>query len=202
MESKRTIKKVALTGGIGSGKSTVCRLFALLGIPVYNSDKRAKELMSEDETIRHAIVELLGEEAYEGKTPNKGYIALQVFNNSDKLAALNAIVHPAVMRDFEQWATLHGKSVSYVMMESAIVFDAGLDKYFDKTITVSAPEKMRVKRVAKRDGTTVQQISARIAAQMSDAERESKADFTITNDEKSLVWEQVLAIDKSLHTLN
>lgn len=185
--------KVGVTGGIGSGKSTVCRVFSMLGVPVYDSDSRARELMNSDPALVYAIKQAFGGNAYLGGRLDRSYLAGKVFSDSSALKKLDSIVHPAVMRDFDTWASR--QETPYVILESAIIFEAGLRGRLDRVVTVSAPEELRVERVMARDGSDREQIRARMANQMTDPEREGQADYVIRNDEKSLVWEQVLELD-------
>lgn len=184
--------KVGLTGGIGSGKSTVAQLFAMLGVAIYDSDARAKELMRTRGDIRASIIALLGEQSYQGGDINRAYIASQVFSKAELLRGLNAIVHPAVGEDFERWAL--EQSSPYVIMESAILFQSGLDKMVDKTIVVTSPEQLRIERVCRRDNVTPEQVMARINNQ----QPIPSGDFNIVSDEKHLLWPQVLKIDREL----
>lgn len=184
--------KVGLTGGIGSGKSTVAQLFAMLGIAIYDSDARAKELMRQSVDIKARIVALLGEQSYRHGDIDRAYIASRVFTDAGLLHGLNAIVHPAVGEDFEQWALT--QSSPYVIMESAILFQSGLDKTIDKTIVVTAPQELRIERVCRRDNVTPEQVLARINNQ----QPIPSGDFNIISDEKHLLWPQVLKIDKEL----
>lgn len=174
--------KVGVTGGIGSGKSRVCALFAALGIPVYDSDKRAKELMNGDGQLHDKITALFGAEAYgrDGRLDRR-FVAGKVFNDPMLLTSLNGIVHPAVAEDFEAWS-MSQSEFPYVILESAILFESGFDRFVDKIITVSAPEELRIERVLARDGVSRQAVAERIANQMADAEREARADYIINND--------------------
>lgn len=191
------IVKAGVTGGIGSGKSTVCRMFGLLGVPVYDSDRRAKELMSEDRELIDGIKRFFGESSYNGDEPDRAFLAEKVFRDKFALDTLNSLVHPAVMRDFHDWAALaENRRAGYVILESAIIFDAGLAGQLDAVITVSAPEELRIGRVIARDNTCRTKVEARMASQMSDTERESLADHVIRNDEQTLVWPQVLELDR------
>jgi dephospho-CoA kinase len=191
--------KVGVTGGIGSGKSTVCRLFGMLGVHVYDSDAKAKELMTTDSDLMDAIKEAFGAEVYRGAELNRALLAEKVFNNREALATLNSLVHPAVTRDFQRVASeLEGAVAAYIIMESAIIFENNLQGDFDRTITVSAPEELRLARAMGRDGASQEKIEARMANQLTDAERELRADFVIRNAGRELVWEQVLCLHKVL----
>lgn len=169
--------KVGITGGIGSGKSTVCRLFAARGVAVYDSDAAAKRLMAG--SLREAVEARFGQESYRDGVLDRRYLADIVFRDREALQALDAIVHPAVMRDFEAWAS--EQQGDYVVLESAILFEAGLEKSVDLTVAVLAPEKLRIERTCRRDGTDAESVRRRIAAQMSDDELHARADYTIVN---------------------
>lgn len=190
--------RVGVTGGIGSGKSTVCRLFEELGARCYDSDSRAKWLMQNDEQLRSELIALFGEEVYdsEGRL-DRARLAGEVFGNSERLAALNGAVHPAVGRDWERWcAEREAEGAAYTILESAILFDCGFDSKVDRTVTVSAPEKLRVERAAARDGASEELIRRRIEAQMSDSEREARAHHTIVNIDLATLREQVEELHK------
>ncbi len=173
--------KIGVTGGIGSGKSTLCNHFQMSGIPLYDSDRRAKDLMNRSETLRGQILELFGEDAYSGGGLNRAFLADQIFHDASKREALNAIVHPAVRLDFLAWTEAQGDSVPYVLLESAILFDGDLSNYIDYTVAVLAPEELRITRVVNRDGCTVDQAKSRIVAQMSDNELHERADYSVVN---------------------
>ena len=158
--------KVGITGGIGSGKSTVCHLFARLGVAVYDSDAGAKRLMTEDAELRRRITDRFGAEAYADGTLNRTYLAGRVFSEAQALADLNAIVHPAVRADFAAWA--ERQEGDYVILESALLFDAGFDACVDRTVAVLAPEALRIERTCRRDGCGADQVVRRIAAQLDD----------------------------------
>ena len=171
--------KVGITGGIGSGKSTVCRLFARLGVAVYDSDAAAKRLMTEKTELRAGIAARFGAEAYAGDALNRSYLAAKVFSDPEALADLNALVHPVVMADFAAWA--ERQAGSYVILESALLFDAGFDACVDRTVAVLAPEELRVERTCRRDGRTPGEVRLRIAAQTDDDTLSAKADYTLVN---------------------
>lgn len=171
--------KIGVTGGIGSGKSTVCRLLADYGVAVYDSDSRAKELMNKSDDIRKALCEQFGEECYNAEGLNRSYLASKVFGNSEALEQLNAIVHPAVRADFCEWAECQRSA--YVVLESAILFEAGFDNEVDATLAVMAPLGERVRRTMERDGLSREEVEARIAHQMSDDELHAKATRSIVN---------------------
>ncbi|NAS13391.1 dephospho-CoA kinase [Poritiphilus flavus] len=170
---------IGLTGGIGSGKTTVSKIFRSLGVPVYDSDKEAKELMVASEEVVKAIKALFGSEAYKGKKLNKNYIAERVFNDKELLGQLNAIVHPAVKKHFLSWAKK--QNAAYVIQEAAILFENGSYVNYDKMILVTAPKKERIRRIMARDGSTEDQILARMKNQWSDRKKRGLADFVIEN---------------------
>ena len=187
--------RVGVTGGIGSGKSTVCELFAQQGVAVYDCDSEAKRLMAEDEAVRSAIVEAFGEEAYAGGELNRQFLADKVFGSEEQLSKLNAIVHPAVREDFARWCADHS-SEAYVMMESAILFDAGFESEVDMTLAVLAPRELRVMRVCNRNGMTPEQVEQRIAHQMSDDELHARANYTMVNISLDYLQSDVEAMHK------
>lgn len=170
---------VGLTGGIGSGKTTVGKLFAELGVPVYNSDREARRLMEESGKVREAIKALLGEQAYRGNSPDRAYIAGKVFGNTDLLELLNAIVHPAVKADFKNW--VGQQQNPYLIQEAAILFENGSYHEFDKIVLVRAPREERIRRIGKRDGSSREEIEARMAHQWDDARKIALADYVIEN---------------------
>ncbi len=173
--------KIGVTGGIGSGKSTLCSHFVMSGIPHYDSDKKAKELMNSNQELMAKIVELFGEEAYCDGGLNRAYLAEQIFGDEAKREAMNAIVHPAVRLDLLAWVDCQGEDVPYVIVESAILFDSDLADYVDHTVAVLAPEELRISRVVNRDGCSVEQAKSRIAAQLSDEQLHAKADYSVVN---------------------
>lgn len=171
--------KVGITGGIGSGKSTVTRMLEGMGVAVYISDERAKLLMAHDEALRQLLVERFGEDTYINGELNRRYLAERVFSNADELAALNAIVHPAVMDDFSRWA--EEQESPYVVIESAILFEAKLDDRVDCVVSVLAPTGLRIERAMSRDGASREEIERRIANQISDDERTERSKYAIVN---------------------
>lgn len=190
--------KVGITGGIGSGKSTVCRIFESLLIPIYYADDRAKWLMSNDATIKNEILSLFGEAAYfQDGSLNRGHIASIAFKNSSKLSELNQIVHPAVAKDGENW--FNGlKNTPYAIKEAALLIESGSHKQLDKLIVVTAPIELRIERVMARDNAQRADIEARIAKQMDEAEKVKLADFVIINDGQHPLVPQVMNIHRSL----
>lgn len=195
---------VGLTGGIGSGKSTVSQMFRELGVPVYDSDSEAKKLMHESAELKMAIQELFGAEAYQEDELNRAYIAKRVFGNPEKLNALNQIVHPAVRIHFMKWA--EQQNYSYVVQESALIFEIGNEAQYDAVILVTAPEEVRLNRVLKRDKTDREAVLKRIHSQLPDEAKTQKADYIIENlelhqlqEKVSLVHGQLLAKSKESH---
>lgn len=188
--------RVAITGGIGSGKSTVCALFAERGVAVYDSDSEAKRLMSSSEELRQAIIEAFGTEAYTADGLNRQYLASVVFTDEEQRLRLNSIVHPTVVADFDRWSK--EQSGVYVIFESAILFDAGLGSLFDLTIAVLAPLQLRIERTCRRDGVAPDSVERRIAAQMSDDDMSRLADITIVNIDREGIAHDVEQIDRRL----
>ena len=188
--------KVGITGGIGSGKSTVCAMLEEMGVAVYNSDARAKELMTTSATLRQAIVARFGAECYTSEGLNRGYLAERVFGDAAELAALNSLVHPAVMADFEAWA--ESQQGSYVVLESAILFEAGLEQRVDMAVAVLSPEELRIERAMRRDGASREQVVARIGRQLSDDERADRAKYAIVNIDLEELREDVEQLHRRL----
>ena len=192
--------RVGLTGGIGSGKSTVAKIMESLGVPVYNSDERSKSILETDPLVISKVQELIGEEAYKNGIPDRKYIAGKVFNDASLLGKLNGIMHPAVRLDFMSWASQHSDS-PYIVMEAAILIESGFGNDMDKIIVVTAPEEIRIERAAKRDGTDIESIRKRVEAQMAEEERLPAADYILYADEEHLLVPQVLELDKKLRAL-
>lgn len=188
--------KVGVTGGIGSGKSVVCNMLRERGVAVYNCDIRAKELMSADEVIAKQLVERFGPETFVDGELNRAYLAERVFCNAEELAALNAIVHPRVVEDFEQWA--QRQQGEYVVIESAILFESGIDSRVDVTVAVMAPESLRLERTMQRDGVSREQVEERMRNQLSDDERCSRSKYAIVNIELDELEEDVEQLHRRL----
>ncbi|MES2516849.1 MAG: dephospho-CoA kinase [Bacteroidota bacterium] len=187
-------KIIGITGGIGSGKSLVCKVFSILGIPIYDADSRAKWLMNNDLALKVAIQDLLGEQSYTSSGEyNRPWVASQVFSNPELLQQLNAVVHPRVRQDSQSWIQKYPKA-PFLLYEAALMRAAGDGKFFDKVIVVNAPIELRIKRVQQRDKRTEQEIKDIIARQISDEERLKFADYVIDNDEKHPVLEQILCL--------
>lgn len=198
----KTPLRVGITGGIGSGKTTVCRIFEELGIPVYYADQRAKLLMTADEMVVSQVKSLFGEKAYlPDRSLNRKWVAAIVFQDAAMLEKLNAIVHPAVQLDGEKWHQQQ-YDVPYTLKESALLFEIGSEVFFDKTIAVQAPQAIRLQRTMLRDGQTEAQVKARMDKQMDDEKKAQLADYVIVNDGHQLLLPQVLAIHKSLVSIH
>lgn len=171
--------KIGVTGGIGSGKSTVCELLRDRGVAVYDSDSRAKQLMAESEALREQLIAAFGAECYNAEGLNRAFLASKVFGNEEALQQLNSIVHPAVRADFQTWAEL--QSSPYVVLESAILFEAGFETEVDATLAVMAPMPMRLERTMARDGVDKESVMRRMEHQLSDDELHRRASRTIVN---------------------
>ncbi|MGE0770681.1 MAG: dephospho-CoA kinase [Cyclobacteriaceae bacterium] len=195
--------QVGITGGIGSGKSLVARIFRCLGVPAYDADSRAKGLMTTDGILIRQISEEFGNLSYDSEGGlNTEYLSQRVFNDPKKLAKLNALVHPRVASDYQAWALEH-KGKPYVLKEAALLFEAGSAQHLDKIIVVTAPEPMRMDRVRKRDPhRTEDDIKRIMASQMDEETKKSRADFIIVNDESQLIIPQVLDLHKRLVSQN
>lgn len=173
------MKVIGLTGGMGSGKTTVANFFKELGIPVYIADDEAKLLMNTSTEVKSKIIGLLGEKAYPDGILDRKYVAAQVFNSAEKLEKLNSIVHPAVATDFENWK--NSQNSPYVIYEAAILFEKGGHKKCDAVILVTAPYEERIKRLKSRDKSSEEEIEARMKHQWSDSKKRKLADFEIKN---------------------
>lgn len=190
------MKIVGLTGGIGSGKTTVAKMFQELGVPLYIADERAKALMNTSKAIRRKLIHLFGEEAYIDQQLNRPFLASKIFQNADLLKQMNAIVHPEVGADFEQWK--EKQTSAYVLKEAAIIFENNLDSQYDFIITVVADFDQRIQRVIHRDSTTEAKVLAIVNNQLSDDEKAKRSDFVITNHDLEETKRQVLAIHQQL----
>ncbi len=190
---------VGITGGIGSGKTVICRIFQVLGVPVYNSDDRAKVLMNESETLKADIIRTFGSDSYtRDGLLNRELLARTVFSDQTKLATLNQLVHPAVGADFAQWVDEHS-SYPYLLKEAALIFETRSYQTLDFTILVTAPADVRVSRVLSRDPhRTKAQVLEIMDRQLPDADKIKLADYVLENDEKRLLVPQVISIDAQL----
>ncbi|UWY26710.1 dephospho-CoA kinase [Flavobacterium sp. TR2] len=190
-------KVIGLTGGIGSGKTTVANYFEEMGVPVYIADDGAKRVM-QSKNILKEVKSAFGGNIFDGDVLNRAKLAQVVFNDKEQLAKLNAIVHPAVKLDFEEWVKEH-KNKDYVIYEAAILFESGRYKDCDVIITVTAPEEVRIDRVIKRDKTTREQVVSRMKMQWNDEKRISKSNFVINNNNLKKAKEDVVKILKILN---
>ena len=192
--------KIGLTGGIGSGKSTVAKIFETLGIPVYYADTEAKRLMNSSETLKKVIRQNFGEATYENDQLNRKYLAGIVFNNPEKLELLNALIHPVTINDAEQW--MQQQSAPYSIKEAALLFESGAAENLDFIVGVYAPQALRIKRVMKRDGLIADEIMKRINRQVNEEMKMKLCDFVITNNEKELLVPQVLKLHQHFSGLS
>jgi dephospho-CoA kinase len=192
--------KIGITGGIGSGKSTVSKIFEILGIPVYYADDRAKDILVRDPELAAQVKQHFGEAVYnaDGSLDRK-YLGNIVFNNKEKLDLLNSLVHPATIRDADQWALQ--QHTPYVLKEAALLFETSSFHHLDKIIAVFAPQPLRVHRVMKRDNVTRNEVLARIYKQIDETIKMRLSDFVIYNDEQHMIIPQVLAIHEQLLAL-
>lgn len=191
---------IGLTGGIGSGKSLVGRVFEALRIPVFRADDHGRLVLDSDDEVKRAVKELIGEEAYTNELANRKYIAGIVFENDEKLQALNRIIHPAVGRAFQAWKSSLG-TVPYCIREAAILFESGTDQDCDRIICVSAPEELRIQRVMDRDSVSASDVRLRMAQQMPQSEKEERSDYVIQNDGTQPVIPQVMHVHRELRAI-
>lgn len=194
------MKKIGITGGIGSGKTTVCKIFEVLGIPVYYADKEAKRLMQHNHLLKTAIREHFGHETYDSSgNLNKTFLAKQVFNHKEKIALLNSLVHPVTIRDAEEWA--QRQDAAYVIKEAALMFESEAFHHVDKVIGVSAPEALRIKRTMDRDHVSREGVLKRMENQMNEEMKMKMCDYIIYNDEQQAVIPQVLDLHEKILNL-
>ena len=184
--------KIGLTGGIGSGKSTVAAIFEILGIPVYYADIASKRLMNENENLKSSIIKYFGDDAYSYGILNRKFLADQVFIDNEKIALLNSLVHPVTIRDAADW--IEKQTTSYIIKEAALIFESGSDKYLDYVIGVESPRVLRIQRAMDRDSISQQQVEDRMSKQMDETEKMRLCDFVIMNGEQQMVIPQVLAL--------
>lgn len=191
--------KIGITGGMGTGKTVVSRMFALLGVPVYDSDARAKWVMRHDAVLRQELIAAFGAEAFTAEGDlNRAYIASVVFNNPERLEQLNGLVHPHVRSDFTKWAALHADK-PYVLKEAALMYESEAWKQMDQIITVFAPMEVRIKRLLHRDThRTEEDIRNIISKQLTEEERMSRAEHILYNDDQQLIIPQVLKLHEQL----
>jgi len=190
------VLRVGLTGGIGSGKSTVAQVFEVLGIPVYYADISAKKLMNEDAELRSGIATIFGKQAYVNKILDRKYISSIVFSDPAKLQQLNSLVHPATKKDGEAW--MHQQSSPYAIHEAALIFEAKVSDRLDQVIGVSSPLELRIKRAMERDKVNRDEVLKRMDQQLDEELKMSKCDFVLINDEQQLLIPQVLELHEKL----
>jgi dephospho-CoA kinase len=188
--------KIGLTGGIGSGKTTVAQIFEVLAIPVYYADEAARELMNRDPELKNQIISAFGNEVFKEGKLDRTYLGNLVFGDTQKLALLNALVHPVTIRDADSW--MRRQTSPYAIKEAALIFEGGLEKYFDYIIGVKAPVNLRLERVIKRDQTSSENVLQRMDQQMNEEEKMSRCDFVIDNDGDQAILPQVLALHETL----
>ena len=191
--------KIGITGGIGSGKSTVAKVFEVLGIPVYYADDAAKRLMNEDEELKQKIKNQFGESIYTNGRLNKKELANIVFNAPEKLELLNSLVHPATLKDAETW--MQKNRTPYCIKEAALIFESGAQQQLDYVIGVTAPAPLRILRTMQRDGITREEVTARMDKQLDETIKIKLCDFVITNDEQEMLLPQILDLHKKLLSL-
>jgi len=190
------MKTIGLTGGIGSGKSIVAKVFATFNVPIYNSDIEAKKLMNSSSEVKKKLISEFGSDVYLNNTLNRKFLANIIFNDKQKLKFVNSIVHPVVINHFNKWVSQ--QKAHYIIKENAILFESGMYKNVDLIITVTAPEAIRIERVTKRDNSIYEEVKSRISNQISDKEKIEKSDFVIINDNKKLILPQILRIHDTI----
>ena len=190
------MKKIGLTGNIGSGKSTIAEAFKILGIPVFNSDFEAKRLMGESAALKQSLLNLFGTQTYQHGKLNTGYLSKIVFSDEKKLKLLNDLIHPELNNFFESWCKLQDSN--YIIKEAAILFESGSYTSLDDVICVSCPKDLRIRRIIKRDSTTTQAVLDRMKNQWDEDKLISLSTYVINNDETTLLFPQILAIHQQL----
>ncbi len=188
------VLKIGITGGIGSGKTIITKIFELLGVCVYYADEASKRLYHTNEELMANLKKHFGDDVYTNEQLNRSKLAAIVFNDPAKLELLNSLVHPLTIKDAEEW--MHKQNAPYILKEAALLFESNSAKGLDFVIGVSAPEELRIKRVMERDGIKKEEVLIRIERQMDEKTKMSLCDFVIKNDEKELVIPQVLALHK------
>ena len=192
--------KIGITGGIGSGKSTVAKAFEVLGIPVYYADDAAKRLMNGDEELKEKIQKQFGNEVYKDGKLDRKKLADIVFNAPEKLNQLNALIHPATIKDAERW--MQNQTAAYSIKEAALIFESGAQENLDYVIDVTAPAPLRIQRTMQRDGVTREEVIARMDKQMDETIKMKLCDFVLTNDEQEMLLPQVIALHEKLLLLS
>jgi len=187
---------VGLTGGIGSGKTTVANFFKELGVPVYNSDQEARKLMKNSKRVKKGIIEVLGDKAYHGEKLNKKYISDKIFNNKNQLQKINDIVHPAVRAHFLKWRKK--QNTLYVIQETALIFENKSEEFYDQIILVVAPKSERIQRVSERDEISENQVKARLKNQLEDDEKIPLSHYIIENTNLSKTKKKVEEVNNAI----
>jgi dephospho-CoA kinase len=191
------MKRIGLTGNIGTGKSTVAGIFEILGVPVYHADKRSRDFLDSGD-VKEQISSMFGKHLINPiQKVDRRALAEIVFSDKAKLSTLNAILHPLIEEDFNQWCTSH-QDQDYILQEAAILFESGFGRLFEATILVTAPDEVCIARVMKRDNVRREMVMDRMRNQWPQEEKQKLADYEILNDEKTMVIPQVLAIHQSL----
>jgi dephospho-CoA kinase len=194
-------KRIGITGGIGSGKTTICKIFESIGIPVYYADEEAKKLMISSLQVKKGIIDILGKDAYHanGKL-NKPYISDKIFSDRSLLAKINKLIHPAVHTDAERWfeTVFQGSDVPYAVKEAALLVESGNHIHLDEIIVVTCPENIRIQRVMERDKVSSSKVKERMENQMSETEKIAVADHIIINDGEHAILPQIVQIHKSI----
>jgi dephospho-CoA kinase len=194
------MKKIGITGGIGSGKTTVCEIFKLLGVPVFHADAEAKYLQNNDFKIRELLIDLFGKHIYSHNgILDRKKLAKLIFNDSAALANVNAIIHPAVRQSFQKWADNLLDS-SYILYEAAILLESGYASDFDRNVLVLADEKLRIERVIRRDHISETLVKQRINNQMPDTQKIKIVDYIIENNNDKLLFPQIIELDKLIRS--
>ncbi|MEO8720970.1 MAG: dephospho-CoA kinase [Ginsengibacter sp.] len=186
--------RIGLTGGIGSGKTTVGHIFHVLGIPVYNSDDASKRLMTEDAELKKKIIDSFGNEAYSNGVLNRKFLSAKVFGDKSQIELLNSLVHPATIKDAIAW--MEKQDAPYIIKEAALIFESGSDKYLNVVIGVKSPLSLRIERTMKRNNVTEKEVKARMKLQMDEQEKLDRCNFIIDNDEQRMLIPQVLTLHK------
>jgi len=184
--------RIGITGGIGSGKSTVSKIFEVLGIPVYYADDASKRLMNEDEELKEKLRSTFGDKTYVDGQLDRAYVAAIVFNDPEKLVLLNSIMHPATIKDAEKW--MLRQTTPYAIKEAALIFESGSQEYLDKVIGVYAPVAVRIHRVMQRDNVTREEVLSRMNKQIDEDMKMRLCDYVITNNEQELLIPQVIEL--------
>jgi len=197
-QNRKPGMKLGITGGIGSGKTSVCKVFNVLGIPVFSADPEAREIMDNERNIRRAINEIVGKNIYSGGKLNRMELASLIFNDMDLLEKVNSLVHPIVFEHFNRWA--EKQTTPYVIMEAAILFESGASKLVDRVATIVAPVEERISRVTRRNKLNRDQVMERIKNQMTDDQRIKMSDYVINNSENDMIIPVILRINEDLLT--